>query len=69
MSSKKMEQDSAAEIPIFRSGWARLKPGVPVGTTKAVMPRWPAARSVMVKSTMASATGPLVIQFLLPLMT
>ena len=33
------------------------------------MPLWPAALSVIVKSTMASASGPLVIQFFEPLMT
>jgi hypothetical protein len=69
MSSKNIEQDTAAEMPIFRSAAARWNPGVSVGTRKAEMPLWPAVRSVMAKSTMASATGPLVIQFLLPLMT
>jgi len=69
MFSKKMVQEGLAQMPSFSSAfWAR-KPGVPVSTTKAVMPFVPLLRSVIVKRTMASATGPLVIQFLVPLMT
>jgi hypothetical protein len=56
-------------MPIFRSGAARLSPRVSVGTRNAVMPLFPAALFVIVKSTMASALGPAVIQFLDPLMT
>ena len=69
MFSKKMVQEGLAQIPSFSSAFWRMKPGVPVSTTKAVMPLVPFDRSVMVKSTIASATGPLVIQFLVPLMT
>src|SRR5271155_2079759 len=68
-SSKKIEQDHAALMPIFRSGGARLKPGVFVGTRNAEIPLWPAALSVIAKRTIASAFGPTVIQFLDPLMT
>jgi hypothetical protein len=38
MSSKNMVQETAAEIPILRSGAARTKPGVVVGTTNTEMP-------------------------------
>ena len=69
MFSKKMVQDGLAQMPSFSSGFCRRKPGVSVSTTKAVMPLVPLDRSVMVNITMASATGPLVIQFLVPLMT
>src|SRR5215831_17762094 len=68
-SSKKIEHDQAALMPILRSGALRLKPGESVGTMNAEMPRWPAALSVIAKRTIASALGPLVIQFLEPLMT
>ena len=68
MSSKYMVQLQAALMPIFLSGAMRLKPFVSVGTMKAVMPLLPAALLVIVKSTMASALGPLVIQFFEPLM-
>ena len=37
-----------------------------IGRMKAVMPRWPAALSFIVNRTQTSATGPLVIQFLVP---
>ena len=69
MFSKKMVHDGLAQMPSFSSDLWRRNPGVPVSTTKAVMPLVPLLRSVMVKSTMASATGPLVIQFLVPSMT
>src|SRR5262249_56984244 len=67
-SSKKIEHDHAALMPIFRSGALRLKPGESVGTRKAEIPRWPAGLSVIAKRTIASALGPLVIQFFEPLM-
>ena len=68
MFSKKMVQDGLAQMPSFSSAFCRRKPGVFVSTTKAVMPLVPLERSVIVKSTIASATGPLVIQFFVPLM-
>jgi hypothetical protein len=46
-----------------------MKPGVFVGTRKAVMPLLPASLFVMVNRTMASALGPTVIQFFEPLIT
>jgi hypothetical protein len=46
-----------------------VKPGVPFGTMKADTPLAPAARSVVANTSMKSAWGPFVIQFLLPLMT
>src|ERR1043166_7094615 len=64
-----MVQLHAALMPIFLSGGWRLKPLVEVGTRKAVMPLLPLLGSVIVNSTIASAFGPTVIQFLLPLMT
>ena len=52
-------------MPIFSSGVGAHEPGVLVGTQEGGDAAWcPAVRSVIVKSTMASATGPLVIQFL-----
>src|SRR5439155_1379602 len=51
------------------SGFCKRNPGVFASTTKVVIPLVPLLRSVMVKRTMASATGPFVIQFLVPLMT
>ena len=69
ISSKNMEHECAALMPIFLSGAARRNPGVSVGTRKAVMPLLPFDLSVMVKRRIASATGPLVIQFFEPLMT
>src|SRR5258705_13387656 len=64
-----MVQLHAALMPIFLSGGWRLKPFVDVGTMNAVMPLLPFAGSVIVNSTIASAFGPTVIQFLLPLIT
>ena len=69
MFSKKMVQDGLAQMPSFSSAFCLRKPGVVVSTTKAVIPLVPFERSVMVKRTIASATGPLVIQFFVPLMT
>ena len=69
MFSKKIVQEGLAQMPSFSSAFCRKKPGVAVSTTKAVIPFVPFDRSVMVKRTIASATGPLVIQFFVPLMT
>ena len=69
MFSKKMVHEGEAQMPSFSSAFCLRKPGVAVSTTKAVMPLVPLVRSVMVNMTMASATGPLVIQFLVPSIT
>ena len=63
-----MVQEGEAQMPSFSSAFCRTNPGVFVSTTKQVMPFVPFDRSVIVKSTIASATGPFVIQFLVPLM-
>ena len=69
MLSKKIVHDGLAQIPSFSSGFCRTNPDVEVSTTKAVMPLVPCVWSVMVNRTIASATGPFVIQFFVPLMT
>src|ERR1041384_6153972 len=56
-------------MPILSSGGPHRTPLVFIGRMNAVMPLWPAARSFIVNSTQTSATGPLVIQFLVPLIT
>ena len=56
-------------IPSLSSGAPQRTPLVFIGRMNAVMPLWPAARSFIVNSTQTSATGPLVIQFLVPLIT
>jgi hypothetical protein len=56
-------------MPSFSSGVPQRTPLVFIGTMNAVMPLWPCARSFIANSTQTSATGPFVIQFLVPFRT
>src|SRR3972149_5105804 len=56
-------------MPNLSSFCAVEKPGKPFSMRKAVMPRDPAAPSVLAYTTSTSASGPLVIHILLPLRT
>ena len=56
-------------MPSFSSGGPQRTPLVFIGRMNAVMPLWPSPASFIVNRTQTSATGPLVIQFLMPLMT
>ncbi len=67
--SKKSEQLPEARMPTLSSGLLRVKPLLSVGTRKAEMPLWRFALSVMAKTRMVSACGPLVMKFLEPLST
>jgi len=69
MFSKKIVHEGDAQMPSLSSAFWRKKPGVDVSRTNAVIPFAPLERSVIVKSTMPSATGPLVIQFFVPFTT
>src|SRR5256885_7535858 len=68
-SSRKICDDLLPRMPSFSSGGPQRTPLVFIGRMNAVMPRWPAALSFIVNNTQTSATGPLVIQFLVPLIT
>ena len=70
MSSKKIVQDCAARDAHLLVGRRAVKPGrVGRHEERGDALVCPAALSVIVKRTMASAFGPLVIQFFEPLMT
>ncbi len=60
---------AAADAELVVRACPTRTPLVFIGRMNAVMPWWPAALSFIVNSTQTSATGPLVIQFLVPLMT
>ena len=68
-SSRKICDDLLPRMPSLSSGGPTRTPLVFIGRMNAVMPLWPAALSFIVNSTQTSATGPLVIQFLVPLIT
>jgi len=53
-------------MPILSSFCALRKPRLPRSTMKALMPRAPAAGSVLAYTTTTSASGPLVIHILRP---
>jgi hypothetical protein len=56
-------------MPSLLSIFSASKPGVSVGTRKAVIPRWPAPGSVFAITMATSATVPLVIHVLVPSIT
>src|SRR5438477_4163 len=68
-SSRNTCDDLLPRIPSLSSGGPQRTPLAFIGRMNAVMPLWPAALSFIVNSTQTSATGPLVIQFLVPLIT
>src|SRR5207244_4057976 len=56
----------APRIPSLSSGRPRLNPGASVGRRKAEMPWCPLLASVTANRITTSATGPLVMKFLVP---
>ena len=68
-SSNTNSQVLEPRIPSLSSFWAVEKPGKPFSIRKAVMPRGPAAGSVLAYTTSTSASGPLVIHILVPFST
>ena len=56
-------------MPSLSSFCATLKPANPRSIRKAVMPRGPAWGSVLAYTTKVSASGPVVIQILVPFST
>lgn len=59
----------AERMPSLSCGSEKETPGVPRERTKALIPRNPAAGSVLAKSTMVSASAALLMKVLLPLTT
>ncbi len=57
-----------AQMPSLSSGLPELTPSRRRSAMNATMPRVPCDRSCIAISTQTSACGPLVIQFLVPLM-
>jgi hypothetical protein len=56
-------------MPSLSSVRETPKPGVPFSTTKALMPRWPRARSVWAKTSAKADSRPLVMNSLRPVTT
>ena len=62
--------EGAPRMPSLSSGGPKLSPGVLVSSRKAEMPLWPWPRAGSWSTAMTtSATGPLVMKFLVPLRT
>ena len=69
MSEKKSSAVFDPRMPILRRGLPQENPGVPRSTRNMLMPSCRAAGSVFANTQTQSATPPLVMKILLPLIT